>query len=137
MGSPTDSSLADVPCSTENTWKKYYSLAALTRRRPPDGEQQKLNPVLGLLDLLAYGVSATVGAGLFAVAGEVARNQAGPAIVISILIAGFVSMLTGFCYLEFASQIPATGSGLCSQLIVLVLVAKCISSLCLCIFCSW
>jgi APA family basic amino acid/polyamine antiporter len=62
-------------------------------------------------DLTAYGIAATVGSGIYVTVGSVARNNAGPSVIISTFIAGFLSLLTGICYLEFASALPISGSG--------------------------
>lgn len=45
-----------------------------------------------------------------AITGVVARNDAGPAIVLSFAIAGFASILSGMCYAEFGSRVPKAGS---------------------------
>jgi len=69
-----------------------------------------LRKVLTVWDLLAYGISSTLGAGLFVVTGKVASEEAGPAIVFSFLFAGMASLLSAFCYSEFAARIPLSGS---------------------------
>lgn len=61
-------------------------------------------------DLVMYGMAATVGSGIFVVVGEVAHDYTGPAVIFSTLIAGCLAMLTGICYLEFASAFPVSGS---------------------------
>jgi APA family basic amino acid/polyamine antiporter len=72
-------------------------------------EQNVLPKLLNWYDLCAYGIAATVGSGIFVVSGAVA-TKTGPSIIISILLAGLASLITGFCYLEFASRIPTSGS---------------------------
>uniref|UniRef100_A0A8D8YCI2 Cationic amino acid transporter 3 n=1 Tax=Cacopsylla melanoneura TaxID=428564 RepID=A0A8D8YCI2_9HEMI len=76
----------------------------------PGGEPQKLARVLGLVDLTMLGVGATLGVGVYVLAGSVARNQAGPSVVISFAIAAVASLFSGFCYSEFASRISKAGS---------------------------
>jgi len=65
---------------------------------------------LHVWDLIAYGIGSTVGAGIFVVTGGVARDTAGPAIVVSFLLAAFASLMSAFCYAEFAARIPVSGS---------------------------
>ncbi|KAI9100563.1 amino acid/polyamine transporter I [Phlyctochytrium arcticum] len=62
------------------------------------------------VDLMFLGIGAIIGAGIFVLTGTAARNHAGPALVISFLIAGFVCGLASMCYAELASMIPASGS---------------------------
>lgn len=61
----------------------------------PSGENPKLARVLGLMDLTMLGVGATLGVGVYVLAGSVARNQAGPSVVVSFAIAAIASLFSG------------------------------------------
>jgi APA family basic amino acid/polyamine antiporter len=69
-----------------------------------------LRRVLGPGHLIALGIGAIIGTGIFVLTGQAAAANAGPAIVISMVIAGVVSALAGLCYAEFASTVPIAGS---------------------------
>jgi len=76
---------------------------------------QKLRRVLGPVDLIALGIGAIIGAGIFALvgtaaAGDPSRPGAGPALVLSFLLTGLACALSGLCYAEFASLVPISGS---------------------------
>jgi len=82
--------------------------------RPIDPEEaagkSRLKQVLGAGALTAIGLGATIGTGIFVLTGQVAANQTGPAITLSLLIAAFGSMLAALCYSEFAAFLPVPGS---------------------------
>ncbi|MEU1726748.1 amino acid permease [Nonomuraea sp. NPDC005692] len=88
--------------------------SGIFRRKPVEQiateHEGELNRVLGLWQLTAIGVGGIIGAGIFALAGAVANQTAGPAVVISFLIAGIASAAAAFSYAEFTGMIPKAGS---------------------------
>ena len=72
--------------------------------------EDTLRRALGPLNLLTLGIGAIIGAGIFVITGQAAAQFAGPAIVISFVIAGIACGFAGLCYAEFASMIPIAGS---------------------------
>jgi basic amino acid/polyamine antiporter, APA family len=69
-----------------------------------------LKRTLGAAGLVALGIGAIIGAGLFSITGMAAANHAGPAITISFVVAALGCLFAGLCYAEFASMIPVAGS---------------------------
>jgi len=69
-----------------------------------------LRRVLGPLQLIALGIGAIIGTGIFVLSGQAAAANAGPAIVLSMVIAGVTSALAALCYAEFAATVPVAGS---------------------------
>ncbi len=69
-----------------------------------------LKRTLGSRSLVALGIGAIIGAGLFSITGLAAANNAGPAITISFIVAAMGCAFAGLCYAEFASMIPVAGS---------------------------
>ena len=84
------------------------------RRRVADmreeAERTGMRRTLTARDLTALGVGAIVGAGVFAVTGVVAAENAGPAVALSFVVAAFVALLAALCYAELAAMIPLGGS---------------------------
>ena len=74
------------------------------------GRRGDFRRVLGLWQLTAIGVGGIIGVGIFVLAGQQAAANAGPAVALSFLIAGFGSACAALCYAEFAGLIPVTGS---------------------------
>lgn len=89
----------------------------ILRRKPIEhieeteiGEGPRLDKSLGLWQLTAIGVGGIIGAGIFTLAGTVANGIAGPAVLVSFLIAGVASACAALSYAEFAGLIPKAGS---------------------------
>ena len=72
--------------------------------------EKGLKKTLGVWSLIALGIGAIIGAGLFSITGGAAANNAGPAITISFIVAALGCAFAGLCYAEFASMIPVAGS---------------------------
>jgi amino acid transporter len=70
----------------------------------------RLRRVLGPISLTGLGVGAIIGAGIFVITGRTAADNAGPAVILSFLFAGFGCGLAALCYAEFASMAPVAGS---------------------------
>ncbi|MDP7979841.1 amino acid permease [Bacillus sp. WLY-B-L8] len=75
-----------------------------------EGSQKKLDRTLGALDLTMLGVGAIVGTGIFVLTGVVAAKHSGPAIILSFALAALACAFAAFCYAEFASSVPVSGS---------------------------
>ena len=71
---------------------------------------QSLKRALGALNLTALGVGAIIGTGIFVLTGTVAAQNAGPAVILSFVLAGIASIFAALCYSEFASLVPMAGS---------------------------
>ena len=74
------------------------------------GQRTDFRRVLGLWQLTAIGIGGIIGVGIFVLAGQQAALNAGPAVALSFIIAGFGSACAALCYAEFAGLIPVTGS---------------------------
>jgi APA family basic amino acid/polyamine antiporter len=89
--------------------KRLFSTKPIGELHEGD-EQNELNRTLDARALVLLGIGAIIGTGIFVLTGTAAANHAGPALVVSFLIAGFGCALAGLCYAEFSSMIPVSGS---------------------------
>ena len=85
------------------------SIDVLTADAAVVGEHS-LKRVLSAGDLITLGIGAIIGTGIFVLTGQAAAAHAGPAIVLSMILAAIASALAGLCYAEFASTVPIAGS---------------------------
>src|SRR5690606_32953176 len=69
-----------------------------------------LKRVLTARHLVLLGIGAIIGAGIFVMTGQAAAHHAGPAIILSFVLAGLACAFAGLCYAEFAAMIPVSGS---------------------------
>ena len=75
-----------------------------------EASNKQLVRVLGIPALIAFGIGGIIGTGIFVLTGLAAAQHAGPAIVISFVIAGIGCMFAGLCYSEFVGMVPVCGS---------------------------
>src|SRR5277367_887262 len=79
-------------------------------REAGDTSEHSLKRALGPVNLVTLGIGAIIGAGIFVLTGSAAALYAGPAIMLSYIVAGVGCVFAGLCYAEFASMIPIAGS---------------------------
>ena len=72
-------------------------------------EHHGLKRHLGWVQLTAIGIGAIIGAGIFVITGQAAASYAGPAVVLSFIIAALICVFAGLCYAELSSLIPVAG----------------------------
>jgi len=72
--------------------------------------EHTLKKALSGLDLTMLGIGAIIGTGIFVLTGQAAGKHAGPAVIISMILAGIVSAFAALCYSEFAASVPISGS---------------------------
>ena len=87
----------------------------LLRKKPleaynEDIKTSQLKRTLGKWELTAVGVGAVIGGGIFVLTGVAANQYAGPALSLSFVLAGIGCLFAAFCYAEFASILPVSGS---------------------------
>ncbi len=72
--------------------------------------EHRLRRILGPIQLTSLGVGAIIGTGIFVLSGQAAHDKAGPALMLSFVVAGLACIFAALCYAEFASMVPVAGS---------------------------
>jgi APA family basic amino acid/polyamine antiporter len=91
-------------------WKQLTGTKSLETLLKEMVDDNRLRRALGPISLTSLGVGAIIGAGIFVITGRTAAQDAGPAVMISYLVAGLGCTLAALCYAEFASTTPVAGS---------------------------
>lgn len=91
-------------------WKQLFAKKSLDVLLAEMAGEHRLRRVLGPVTLSSLGIGAIIGTGIFVLTGVAARNQAGPGLVVSFVIAGLACAFAALCYAEFASMAPIAGS---------------------------
>ncbi len=89
---------------------RYLATKSVADLQTEKTDGTALKRPLGPWRLLALGVGATIGAGIFVLTGTAAAQYAGPAIMLSFILGGIACAFAGLCYAEFAALIPIAGS---------------------------
>ncbi|KAG9283451.1 putative cationic amino acid transporter [Astyanax mexicanus] len=106
--------MSSIFAKWETSWYGLHS--RVLRTKPVDSMQEgagdlhgtRLAQVLTTVDLVSLGVGSCVGTGMYVVAGLVAKEMAGPGVILSFIIAAVASILSGVCYAEFGVRVPKT-----------------------------
>src|SRR4051794_30160705 len=91
-------------------WNQLFARKSLEKLLAEMKGENRLRRILGPVALTSLGVGAIIGAGIFVMTGRAAAQDAGPAIILSYVIAGIGCALAALCYAEFASLAPVAGS---------------------------
>src|SRR5215213_2605933 len=112
MGAPTFTASARVMSTSSSEKQSVFRrkpVEAFATETHPDEEGGELSRSIGLFQLIIFEVGATIGTGIFIILTD-AVPEAGPAILVSFVLAGITAALTAVCYAELASTIPVSGS---------------------------
>jgi basic amino acid/polyamine antiporter, APA family len=90
--------------------RRLFATKSLGRLLEELAGENRLRRVLGPGHLTALGVGAVIGTGIFILTGQAAHDKAGPALILSFVVAGIACIFAALCYAEFASMAPVAGS---------------------------
>lgn len=106
--------MSRVTASFRNAWSKMQRTKSSSISGNLDDTQ--LQRCLTTFDITLLGIGHMVGSGVYVLTSSIAKNVAGPAIILSYIIAGFAAFLCALCYAEFSSRYPKCGSAYsCNQ----------------------
>jgi amino acid transporter len=91
-------------------FKQLFAKKSLETLHAEAKGEHRLRRILGPINLTSLGVGAIIGAGIFVMTGRSAAHDAGPAILLSFVVAGLGCLFAALCYAEFASLAPVAGS---------------------------
>jgi APA family basic amino acid/polyamine antiporter len=91
-------------------WRQLFHRKSIDVLMAEMAGEHRLHRVLGPVSLTALGVGCIIGAGIFAMTGRVAAEDAGPAIMLSFVVASVACLLAALCFSEFAAMAPVAGS---------------------------
>ena len=97
--------MASIDAGRGNRLALKKSIAQIQR----EASNHELKLTLGAFNLDSLGVGTIIGAGIFVLTGQVASANAGPAILLSFVVAGVACALAGLCYAELSSTMPVSG----------------------------
>jgi APA family basic amino acid/polyamine antiporter len=109
LGATHYSDVSDV-CEGSRMHRQWFARKSLKTLLADMESDNRLKRALGPVTLTSLGIGAVIGAGIFVATGEAARNTAGPALMISYMVAGLACIFAALCYAEFASMAPVAGS---------------------------
>ena len=84
----------------------YFATKSMARLEEEMRDENRLRRILGPVQLTSLGVGAIIGAGIFVATGAAAHNVAGPALILSYVVAGITCIFAALCYAEFAAMVP-------------------------------
>src|ERR1700739_1961689 len=91
-------------------WKQLWAKKSLEQLHAEMMGENRLRRGVGPVGLPSLGIGAIIGAGIFVTTGEAAATRAGPAVMLSFVVAGLGCALAALCYAEFAALAPVAGS---------------------------
>jgi len=91
-------------------YQRVKPLARLLAERGDETNPHTLKKTLGPISLMAMGIGAIIGTGIFVLTGVAAATRAGPALTLSFIVAGIASAFAALCYSEVATRVPIAGS---------------------------